>query len=156
MIKALITDFSRVLLFPKNKNYKDSLNTLHKQLSTQSGYRLLDHFELNNELLDYYKSLGDKLDIFLFTSETIQDSPELTPFVQPIFKAVYSALKMGVSKKDEEAYHKLSSMTGFAPDDSIYVDDSEINITTAKKAGFQTILYKNNESLKNKVREQIV
>jgi hypothetical protein len=33
MIKAIVSDFSRVLLFPKDKNYQDSLNALHKQLS---------------------------------------------------------------------------------------------------------------------------
>src|SRR5579862_9428561 len=120
MIKALITDFSRVLLFPKDKNYKGSLNALHKEFSIQQEYKLVDHFELNNELLHYYKSLGDKVELYLFTSEIIQDAPELQPFLQPAFKGVYSALKMGVDKKDENAYRQVVSLVGFAPDEIIY------------------------------------
>lgn len=155
MIKALISDFSRVLLFPKNRNYKDSLNSLHKELSVRTGYKILDYFELNNELLDYYRSLTGKLDLYIFTSETIQDAPDLRPFIRPVFKGVYSALKMRTSKKEEEAYKRLASTLGLAPREIIYIDDGQANVEAAKKAGFQTILYQDNESLKSELQTKL-
>src|SRR5687767_6319301 len=109
MVKALISDFSRVLLFPKDGNYKESLNELHRNLSKEFGYKLLDHFKLNVELLEFYKSLKRNLNLYLFTSETIQDSPELQEVLIPVFEEVYSALKMGTSKKSAESYTRIVS-----------------------------------------------
>ncbi|MDO8451410.1 MAG: HAD-IA family hydrolase [bacterium] len=156
MIKALITDFSRVLLFPKDKSYSGSLNGLHRDLSIQPNYRLLDSFELNTQLLEYYKSLAGKLDLFVFTSESIQDSPELQPFIKPVFKEIFSAMKMEIDKKEESAYKKLVTAVNLDPAEIIYIDDSETNIDAAKKAGLQTILFKDNESLKTELQAKLV
>lgn len=149
MVNTLISDLSRVLLFPKDKNYKGSLNELHNHLSIQQGYNLLTYFELNKALLTYYKSLGGKLNLYLFTSELIQESPDLQPYLQPVFKGIYSALSMGISKSDKQAYLKLASTISVAPKDILYIDDNDLNIEAAKKAGFYTILYKGNASLIN-------
>lgn len=155
MIKALVTDFSRVLLFPKDKTYTGSLNGLLRDLSTQANYKLLDSFELNTELLEYYKSLAEKLDLYVFTSERIQDSPEFQPFIKPVFKEIFSALKMEVDKKDEDAYKKLVTTVNLDPTEIIYIDDSEVNIEAANKAGLQTILFKDNESLKTELHNKL-
>jgi len=146
MVKALISDFSRVLLFSKDKNHKDSLNSLHRQLSTRPDYKLLDFFEVNHELLNYYRSLTGKVGLYIFTSETIQDSPELQPFIKPVFKEIYSASKMGIDKKDPNAYKQIVSKLGLTPNEVIYIDDNENNIEAANKAGLQTVLYTDNES----------
>lgn len=156
MIKALITDFSRVLLFTKDKSYSGSLNGLHRDLSTQPNYRLLDNFELNIELLEYYKSLVEKLDLYVFTSESIQDSPELQPFIKPVFKEIFSAKKMEVDKKDENAYKELVATVNLDPTEIVYIDDSEVNIEAAKKAGLQTILFKDNESLETELQAKLL
>lgn len=156
MIKALITDFSRVLLFPKDKSYTGSLNSLHRDLSTQPNYKFFDNFELNNELLDYYKSLGEKLAIYVFTSESIQDSPELQPLICPVFDQIFTAMKMEVDKKEDSAYKKLSTVVSLDPTEILYVDDSEANIYAAKQAGLQTILFKDNERLKTELKAKLV
>lgn len=93
MIEALISDFSRVLLFPKDMSYKGGLNRLHREASADPRYRLLDTFELNVELLEYYQSVKEKVRLCIFTTETIQDSPELAPKLRPIFEKIYSAEK---------------------------------------------------------------
>jgi FMN phosphatase YigB (HAD superfamily) len=156
MIKALMTDFSRVLLFPKDKSYSGSLNGLHRDLSSQANYKLLDSFELNTELLEYYKSLAAKLELYVFTSESIQDSPELQPFIKSVFKETFSAMKMEVDKKDENAYKKLVATVNLDPAEIVYIDDSEVNVEAAKKAGLQTILFKDNESLKTELQAKLV
>lgn len=156
MIKALVTDFSRVLLFPKNKSYSGSLNSLHRDLSTQPNYKLLDTFELNLELLEYYKSLAERFDLYVFTSEGIQDSPELQPFTKPVFKEIFSAMNMGVDKKDKNAYRALCAALGLESPEIIYIDDSKTNIDAAKEAGLQTILFKDNENLKTELEAKLV
>ncbi len=155
MIKALITDFSRVLFFPKERKYLGSLNGLHKTLSVQSSYKILDHFELDIPLLEYYTSLAKQLSVYIFTSETIQDAPELQRFLQPIFKDVFSAMKMGLDKKEVSAYQQLAKEIQLSPAEIIYIDDSESNILAAQKAGLQTILFKNNDSLKRELQAKL-
>lgn len=81
MIKAIVSDFSRVLLFPKDKTYQDSLNILHKELSQKPNYNVLDYFELNIKLLDFYKSLKDKTPVYIFSSDAIQDASEFQPYL---------------------------------------------------------------------------
>ena len=77
MIRAIVFDFSRVLLFPKDSGYTGSLNERHRELSKRGDYKLLEHFSLNEELLSYLDKIKGRYDLYVFTSETIQDSPEL-------------------------------------------------------------------------------
>lgn len=155
MIKAIVSDFSRVILFPKDKNYLYSLNALHKELSQKPGYSALDHFELNISLLDFYKSLKDKTPIYIFTSDAIQDAPEFQPYLQPVFKEILSAKKMSTDKKFPEAYKLIATHLNLSPNEILYIDDAPENIYAAKTAGLNTFLYENYEQLLEQVREAL-
>ena len=109
MIKAFLFDFSRTLLFPKDKNYTGGLNSLHKGLSENANYRFLDNFELNKELMDYLFSIKEKMSIYMFTSETIQETPEIKSGVSKVFSRIFSAKEMGMDKKDPETYKFISN-----------------------------------------------
>jgi len=63
MPTALLSDFSRVLLRPKDKAYTGGLNALHKRLLAElrGTYSIFDHYELNEELLDFYPILERKI-----------------------------------------------------------------------------------------------
>ena len=53
MIKVILSDFARVILFPKDKSYPGRLDELQAKLNNQSeGHNFFDYFELNQELLD--------------------------------------------------------------------------------------------------------
>jgi HAD superfamily hydrolase (TIGR01549 family) len=147
MIKAIVSDFSRVLLFPKDKTYQGSLNALHKKFSINNDYNILDYFELNTELLDYYKTLTPSINLYILTSDTIQDDPVLQQYLNPIFKTIYSASKMNVDKKNPEAYKKICIDLNLLPEEVLYVDDSEENSKAAESAGLQIIQYNNNLDL---------
>ena len=52
MIKAILSDFARVILFPKDENYKSRLDILEKKLKRNLGnYNVFDYFRLNQEIL---------------------------------------------------------------------------------------------------------
>jgi FMN phosphatase YigB (HAD superfamily) len=155
MIKAIISDFSRVLLFPKDKNYSGSLNGLHKEMSVNPQYKFLEHFELNKELLEFYKSLKDTVNLYMFTSETIQDTPELQPDIQPVFKKIFSASKMNINKKESSAYETLTNSLQLKSNEIVYIDDSPENIDAAAKAGLKTILYSDNSTLISQLRAML-
>lgn len=153
MIKAMVSDFSRVLLFPKDKNYLGSLNALHKNLSQNPNYNALDYFELNIQLLDLYKSLKEKTPVYIFTSDVIQDAPEFHSYLQPVFNGILSAKKMNIEKNAPKAYKLVAEHLNLNPDEILYIDDATENIQAAKTAGFNTLLYSDYTTLLNKVKE---
>jgi len=64
-ISALVIDFSRVLIFANAD--VSSLNRHHAELEAHPGYRVLDHFQLNVELLEYLRELSlSRTDISVF------------------------------------------------------------------------------------------
>ena len=155
MIKAIVSDFSKVLLFPKDTQYLGSLNALHKELSQQANYNALEHFELNHALLDFYQSLKDALPLYIFTSDVIQDSPEFQPYLQPVFTSILSAKKMNTDKKISAAYLLVAAELKLNPDEILYIDDALENIQAAKIAGLNTILYINLEELIMEVKKYL-
>lgn len=155
MIHILISDVSKVLLFPKDKNYQGSLNNLHKELSKNEDYKFFDHFELNLELLNFYKSLKNKVDLYIFTSETIQETPTLQEYFVPVFTKIFSALKMNISKKDPEAYEAIIKELNLNSDEIIYIDDNLENIKAAQKSGINVIQYLNNKQTIEEIIEKL-
>lgn len=149
MIKAILSDFSRVILFPKDKTYAGSLNSLNKELIAKLGndYPFLEYFEFNSELLNLYKWLKSKYNLYIFTSDTIQERPEAQLMLKPIFTEIFSAKDYSITKSESKSYLFLANKVNIKPDEILYVDDQEVNIKAAQEAGMQTILYKSIESL---------
>ena len=89
MISTIISDFSRVILDVKNKEYKGSLNSLYKDLlSHNRKFDFFDYFELNNDILNLLTTLRNKYSINVFTTGTIQRAPEISEIIKPIFDNV--------------------------------------------------------------------
>ncbi|MBI4250317.1 hypothetical protein HY622_01905 [Candidatus Uhrbacteria bacterium] len=84
---VILSDLSRVLLFPKDNKYLGGLNELHKKLITEKGgmYPAFTYFELNQELLDYYKSLDSDHILAVFTTDVIQDHPDIRRELEKVF-----------------------------------------------------------------------
>lgn len=153
MITALLFDLSKVFLFAKDKSYTGELNSLHRQLNVDPNYKFFDHFEFNEELLGFVGKLKDKIDIYMFTSGTIQETPQVKMKIENLFKDIFSAEKLGIKKSDPESYITLAEQLGKSPEEILFVDDSPQNILAAQEANFQAVLYTNNlqffEDIKN-------
>lgn len=147
MIKVLLFDFSRTLLFPKNKTYEGKLNPLHAELSSNLGYHFFDHFEFNQELLDYLKELENEYDLCIFTSGMIQNAPEVRKTVDPIFKRIFSGKELGFGKKDQKAYLLIAKELGRKPVEILFIDDSPSNLEVAKSVGLKTLQFRSNKQL---------
>jgi len=156
MINTVIFDFSRVLLFAKDKGYKEDLNPLHKKLIAENpNYAFLDYFELNEEVLTFLETIKDKFELYIFTSGSIQNAKEIKDRIDRVFKGVLSAEEMGVSKKEPQAYTVLAQKLGKNPNEVIFIDDSQVNIQAASQAGLNTFQYLDNQSLIKKINSLI-
>jgi FMN phosphatase YigB (HAD superfamily) len=153
MIKALITDVSKVLLFPVEDAYKGSLNSLYREKRDLTNFDFFEYFKVNEELLDIYRSLLSARPIFILTSDVIQEDSSLKAIWKNFITEIFSAFRLNTDKSKPQAYKLVLEKIGLSPEEVIYVDDNETNIKSATSVGLQTILYKNNkdtsESIKN-------
>src|SRR5579862_1388840 len=139
MTKAIIFDFSRVLLFPRDKTYKGSLNELHKNYINKPDYKVFDLFELNIELLTFLDKIMHKAKLYILTTDIIQDSPEFEKYLKPKFQKIFSASKMTLSKKESKIYHEIANSLGLNPENVLIIDDSIDNLKAAREAGMEII-----------------
>lgn len=145
MIKAILTDFSRTLLFPKDDLYQGSLNQLYKAEKENKGFNFFNYFYWNRELADYYKECASNLAVFIFTSDKIQEDPVLKPYLEKIFTKIFTLNELnGLKKEDSAAYSEIARQIKINPGEIVFIDDSELNIAAAKKTGLQTILHQEN------------
>lgn len=154
MITTLISDFSKVLLFVKDKKYSGKLNALNRQLAQEKGdYSFFDYFELNTDLLDFYTLLKKKYSISLniFTTGTIQENEQLQPFLYPLFENVFSANNLGLNKENSQSYIVLAKKLSAVPRKILYIDDNSTNIEAAQQAGMNAVLYTNNVTIQKEV-----
>lgn len=141
MISVLVFDLSRVLLFPKDKNYKGGLNDLHDGLSKKKDYHILDHFEFNEELIAYLDSIKNRIALYVFTTGIIQNSPEMRERLKQTFKKIFSAEEIGLSKKDPKSFLYIAKVIGKKPEEILYIDDSFDGVKVAKRANYNAEQY---------------
>lgn len=153
-ILAVVSDFSRVILFPKDEKYTGSLNELHKELTKQdTAYDFESYFTLNTELLAFYREICSRVPVSIFTSDLIQEHPAIKDEVYKAVKGVFSANRMQVRKDEPESYLTLANLLRVSPENILYIDDQQINIDVATKAGYKTLLYTDNTATKSGIEK---
>ena len=147
MIKALLFDFSRVLLFPKEEKYTGKLNDLIAKVSQKLHFHFFDYFVFNAELLAYLENIKDRYDLYIFTTGAIQNELQVRRRVDAVFRKLYSAKKMGLSKKDPNSYKHIAHDLKLKPNEILFIDDALENIEAAQSANLKTIHYISNKQL---------
>lgn len=155
MIKAFVSDFSRVLLSPKDDTYTEGLNALHKKLSAGGDYDFWSYFRLNQDLLAFFKTIGEHADVYLFTTEYIQEHPALQSELVGVFKRVFSGAHLGLKKNDAQSYRLIAKEVGLNPEEILYMDDKQANLDAAKEAGMVVIRYETNDQTKKDIAEAL-
>ncbi|MBI2022816.1 HAD-IA family hydrolase [Candidatus Daviesbacteria bacterium] len=151
MITNLLFDFSRVILFPKDESYNGLLNDLYRKVRGENGL-FLDYFKFNTELLNYLGQFKDKYTLSIFTTDIVQNDSEAQKIIKPIFRNVFSAKNLGISKKDSKGYLVIAEKLKVDPSEILFVDDGAANIAAAKTAGLRAIRYLSNEQLFNDLK----
>jgi FMN phosphatase YigB (HAD superfamily) len=152
MITSILSDFSKVVLNPKDKNYTGTLNGLYRELKNKGiSFDFFDYFELNNQLLDLYIQLKSKYTVNLFTTGSIQNAPEIKERVNSVFEHIFSAEELGLDKKSTNSYKVIAEKIKTPTNQILYIDDQPENVDAAKKAGMETLLYEDYQKLYDKV-----
>lgn len=147
MIVHILLDFSRVMLFPKDKNYSGKLNDLYRKAVREKSFNFFSYFELNEELVQYINRLKSKFIIHILTTDIIQNDPAIKTVLSQFLSNVFVANDLGMSKKNPDTYTFLAQKLHCLPEQILLIDDSITNIEAAKKAGLQAIQYISNQQI---------
>ena len=64
-----------------------------------------------------------------------------------IFDAVFASNKIGLSKPDPKFYRYILKNEGVTPENTFFVDDTEVNVLSAENMGINAILFRDSKSL---------
>lgn len=152
MIKVIVSDFSGVILKPVDSDYSGGLNALNKKLLAEGDYDFWKYFQLNKDLLEFYRSLKGQLKVYIFTTGYVQEHPTLSPRLKGVFEDIFSCDDLGLNEKDSNAYEAIVTRIGVRPDEILYIDDKQGNVDTANGLGIKTVLYTSNEQITSDIK----
>ena len=140
-MKTLLFDFSNVLLFTK-----DTVEF--------SGRTKIDPiFVLNQPLLDYISNLELKRAIFTATTK-IYD-PAIKAHLTPVFHQFFTTEEIGLDKTSPAAYLSVIEKLKADPAEVMFIDDSPINVASARQAGLSAQTYQNNQQIIELINEWV-
>ena len=144
MTTTILFDFSRVLLHPRDPSYTGSIDQLYERTLHKN---FLSYFVLNEALLDFITEHKTTKQLSLFSNAKILFDPYIQKRITGLFTQIFSAKKLGVSKKDPSSYLAIAASLHTAPTDILFIDDTKENLIYAHQAGLQTFHYTSNKSL---------
>jgi putative hydrolase of the HAD superfamily len=107
------------------------------RIPTEKGRRLFIISNGFRERGEYYKKN------FSFLGESLGD----------IFEKIYFSYNTGYKKPDPKFFELILTENNLDPKECLYFDDSEKNILSAKTLGINGIVFKDNNSVKEAIKD---
>lgn len=71
------------------------------------------------------------------------------------FKKAYYSCQVGMRKPDEKIFQLVMEENNLMPEETLFLDDSAVNVETADKLGMHVILMMPGDEIENKIKEFI-
>ena len=115
--------------------------------------RSLPKEEINIEVVNLIKNLQAKgYKTGLFSNNSTRINKELIDFgIDKIFDVIMISEDIGHMKPEVEAFKLFFEKIGVNPNEAIFIDDTEMSLSTAKEIGYTPILFKNVDDLKKEL-----
>lgn len=157
MIKAVLFDFSRVFLFYKDGEYIGSLGDKSKALQAAANeYQFLEHFYLNEELLNFAKEIKERgIGIYIYTNGILHRMEEIKRRIQPIFPKIYEGGIAELPKSASASYKFIADDLGITTQELLFLDDKEKNVRAAAEAGVTAIQFHNNDQAIEQLKQNL-
>ncbi|MFO0863030.1 MAG: HAD-IA family hydrolase [Candidatus Saccharibacteria bacterium] len=128
-IKFILFDFYNVLYFPRENRINEEIIEFLQTNNRKYGFGLLSavHIDLEN-----------------WTKER-----KLNQY----FQFVKTTEQLEVSKSEPDVYEMVANSFALKPGQVLFVDDLPENISAAKKAGLQTLLYRPTQSFSKQITQ---
>jgi len=111
------------------------------------------------EMLELLDQLRKQVAIAAFTNTMalhwdLLIDPKRYRFPQ-LFQTVFASHLLGDAKPRAEAFKKVLNALSVNPDEVVFVDDSEVNVSGASQLGIKGIVFKSPESLHAELRDYL-
>jgi glucose-1-phosphatase len=110
---------------------------------------------LDLELIDFIRSLRNDYRIGLLSNAWTGTRASLTDrfsFLDAFDVTIFSA-EVGLKKPEPEIYHRILMELEVEPEEAVFVDDFEENITAAHKLGMHAVHFKSREQTIEKLKD---
>lgn len=156
MVKCILLDFSRVILFYKDVSYGNGLSDKHNELrEDQSNYKFTDYFELNIKLLKFIKKLKNKYQISMFTNSILHKMPAVQKQLNPLIDIVYEAKILQLDKTSPSAYEFIAKEEKCKPSEILLLNDKDDELLAAKEAGLKFVQFLNTDQAIRDIQNQL-
>ena len=152
MLKSIIRICSKQVVVNRNFSERHFFEKRFSHLLNWQDYHqvLLKWFateKLNRWLIRWIERNRENYRIILLTNNTARLKWRLEKKfkVAHHFDHVFNSANLGVRKPDPKIFKHLLKRAGAKARDCLFVDDKIENIKTARKLGFKTIWFKNNQ-----------
>ena len=124
-----------------NQILKDfNLNTTFEEFCALYK-KTFDKVDYYPEVAKYETSLKDKCYIGIFSNLNILDKERLDKQVDlSKYDYVFLSYEMESKKPEFEIFEKVQNQLSFEPNNILFIDDKKVNIETAKKIGWETLM----------------
>lgn len=141
--------------FSGNMDYETFWNSFEKALDLSKGAdfwheKLLEFFIPQKDVLEIYNKMRNKGFKLVLLSDQVKklwEDINRRHNLSSHFDEIIISSDVGLSKPDQKIYKYALEKTGTRAQESIFIDDREENLVSAKQMGLKVILYKNPEQL---------
>ena len=133
--------------FDDSQKAKDYLVVLMKESEEKR--------KINTELVDMFPKLkqqGFKIAVFSnHQGKTLRKKLDANGIIEVVDEVIISN-EIGFQKPHKEAFDVLFEKLSVHPEETIFIDDTPKSLEKANEIGYMPILFKNNEQLKDELR----
>jgi len=133
----------------KYPQYKREIELFYTNWIDMVGGEIEENIVLINELNPKYQLFG----LTNWSAETLPLVYDKYSFFKKLNGIIVSGEEK-VTKPGKEIYNRLLSQYQIEPEYSLFIDDNEKNISTAKDMGFHTIHYRQGMSLREEMKKK--
>lgn len=118
--------------------------------------------KISESKLDFLLSLKERFRLFMLSNTNEIAMSVVRPFfkydshtISDYFEMLFLSYEMNMAKPDREIFVKMSEMGNMVAGETLFIDDSQMNIKSADSLGFKTLLFKPEMDLKEEVEKLI-
>lgn len=150
-------DFEKGIISP-GEFYQKFKEVFKCPLSCEDFYEAWNIiFSPNKEVINLIKNLTIAYPVYLISNINKAHFDHLYRNFEDVFslfKGLILSYKVKSVKPEEKIYQELVSLSGFKPEEIIYIDDREDLISEAGKLGFDSIRFLGQEQLVKELKER--
>ena len=110
--------------------------------------------KINLEIIKLIKELKKSYQIYLLSNNSKPSHDEIIKSkYHNLFNKMLFSYQVKLQKPDPKIFKKIIKNTGFTAEECIFIDDLEKNCEGASKAGMYSIVFYNNNQLKNNLKK---